>query len=131
MDVETVCTEAQLQSYLGSALTGPSTILPKGWTDCEPARVQALADVLKTLSRRMPPIREADIGTPSELADAVKYGAEKWLLWHAMNAAGDQSIFAFKYKVAEKRFDSEVEGLTPTLAGGVRGAVSGFSFSRR
>ncbi len=131
MDVETVCTEADLGDYLGDQLTAQSRILPSTWTDASKARQQALDEVLTALSRRTPPIREADLATPTELKRAVQYGAEMWLLWHSLTTAGQDSVLAFKYSEARKRFSAEVNGLTPTVSGGLRGSSFGFGISRR
>lgn len=131
MDVETVCTESDLADYLGDQLTGQMRILPAGWTDATKARQQALDDVLEALRRRTPPIREGDLVLPTELKRCVQYGAEKWLYWHSLSTAGDGSILAFKFKEAEKRFEREITGLTPTVTSVLRGNASSFSIARR
>lgn len=131
MNVETVCTEAELTSYFAGQLTGQSKLLPPGWPDATQARVQALDDVLAHLLRRVPPIREGDLTAPSELKRAVMYGAEMWLYWYALTTAGQDSILVFKHDRSQKRFAAEMNGLTPTILGSLRGNSNSFSWSRR
>jgi len=131
MDVESVCTEAELASYLAGQLTGQTRLLPPDWPDATQARQQALDEVLEALRRRVPPIREGDLSNVAELKRAVLYGAEKWLLWHSLTSAGPDSVFAFKYSVAAKRFEAEMAGLTPTVTGILRGNATSFAISRR
>lgn len=129
MDVETVCTEAQLADYL-SQLSAGQKLLPSS-TDSSKVRQQALDDVLAALARRTPPIREYDLATPSELKRAVQFGAEMWLLYGGLTTASPESMLAFKYSEARKRFSAEIDGLTPTLVGGLRGNAFSFGISRR
>lgn len=131
MDVETVCTEAEFASYLAGQLTTQANLLPPSWSDATPARTQALDDILRALERRTPPIRETDLAVPAELKRAVQYGAEMWLYWHSLSTVGDGSVFAFKYGEARKRFSAEIDGLMPTLSGGLRGSTASFSIARR
>lgn len=130
MDVETVCTEAQFADYLRGQLTS-GTKLASPNTDSSGARQQALDDILAALARRTPPIRESDLATPSELKRAVQFGAEMWLLYAGLTTAGPESMLAFKYSEARKRFTQEIDGLTPTLVGGLRGSTYSFGVSRR
>jgi hypothetical protein len=131
MNVESVCTDDELDDYLQGQLKAQIKLLPVGQTDATKQRTQALDDVLTALSRRTPPIREADLAVPAELKRAVKYGAEMWLLYHGLTNASPESALFFRYTQAKKRFDAEIEGLTPTLTGGFRGNSSGYAVSRR
>lgn len=131
MNVESVCTEAELATYLAGQLSGQMRILPAGWTDATQARTQALDDVLRALERRTPPIREADLAQPTELRRAVQYGAEMWLFYHSLTGAAEGSLLPFRYSEAKKRFQSEVDGMMPTLSGGARGSTFSFGVSRR
>lgn len=131
MDVETVCTEADLATYLQGQLTAQTKLLPAGHADASAQRQRALNDVLKALVRRTPPIHEYDLAIPAELKDAVLYGAEMYLREFGLTNASPESAMFFLFRTAEKRFSAEIDGLTPTLAGGFRGNSSGFAISRR
>lgn len=129
--IDSVCTEAELDGYLAGQLSTQMMLLPKGWTDAEPARQQALDDTLEALRRRTPPILESDLAAITELRRAVQYGAEMWLLYHSLTGASADSVLAFRYSEAKKRFANEINGLTPTLTGGLRGSTYSFQVSRR
>lgn len=131
MNVDSVCTEEELATYLQGQLTTQTKLLPPGQTDASAQRTQALEDVLRALSRRTPPIRETDLAIPAELKHAVKYGAEMWLLYWGLTNASPDSVLPFRYSEAKKRFAAEIDGLTPTLTGGFRGNSSGFGIFRR
>lgn len=131
MDVDTVCTEAELADYLQGQLTAGLKLLPITQTDAKKQRQQALDDVLSALARRTPPIRESDLAAPAELKRAVQFGAEMWLRHGGLTSASPESAQAFLYVEARKRFAAEVDGLMPTLTGGVRGTAYSFGISRR
>lgn len=131
MDVDTVCTEEELTDYLQGQLTSQTKLLPPGQADATKQRQQALDGVLRALSRRTPPIRETDLATPAELKTAVLYGAEMWLRSGNLTNASPESAMFFQYNEAKKRFSAEIDGMTPTLTGGLRGSTFSFAISRR
>ncbi len=131
IDVDTVCTDADLDEFLGGQLSSGQHLMPKAWVSAEPARQYALDRVMAALARRTPPIREADLADKTELRVAVLFGAAEHLHMLSASSGSDAELFAFKAKEFGKRFDAEVNGLTPTLVGGLRGSTYSFAISRR
>jgi hypothetical protein len=119
IDVDTVCTDADLEGYaLGAQAL--QTLCPEEWltTDetkktAKPARQQALNIVMTKLLRRSPPVTEDDIEEPTELKVVVAYGS-MWLLY--MGAATSEGSPNFKRAEAyRKLFDAELDALLPTV----------------
>jgi hypothetical protein len=54
-----------------------------------------------------------------------------WLLYGGLTTASPVSMLAFKYSEAKKRFVAEIDGMMPTLTGGLRGSTYSFGISRR
>ncbi len=112
--IDTVCTEEQLDEYLGGQLAAQTALVPKGWDDAAPARQFALDETLDSLKRRRPPIREADITDATELRRAVLYGASARLYDLAISNGGDAEMWVVKHRAARKLFEAEVAGLDIT-----------------
>jgi hypothetical protein len=121
MNVETVLTHDQLANAPGLGPAALANILAKSFGGSSATvREEALRLTLKTLSRRSPPIWEESISDPTELRDAVMYGALEIIYGAAMTTAGVDSIFAMKRKTYDDRFKAELQGLQPTVSDGVR-----------
>lgn len=117
IDVDNVCTHADLGDHVG--LTALEGVLPAEWGgSSEPARAGALRDVLKSLGRRTPPVGEADLQDPTELRDAVAYGALERIFRQAMTTP--DSVWSTQRKVFDERFKSEMLGLQVTVASSQR-----------
>lgn len=126
IDVEDVCTHAQLAEEIGGA-SELNKICVGG--DSTNARTLALRDVLKSLGRRVPPVYASDITQPAELREAVIYGALERLYRDAMTSDGD--VYAMKRKLYESQFRAEVLGLKLTTGSGSSAVVSSIRISRR
>lgn len=133
MNVEDVCTATQLADEIGGpeALETLERKTAVGATlGNELARVGALGDVLRALSRRAPPILEADLVDPAELRAAVAYGALTRLYRQAMTTP--DSIFAEHAKTFAAKFDDEVGSLAPRLGDGdSTGSAFSYATERR
>lgn len=130
IDIEDVLTEAQLAAEIGGTarLTDLLSRQEESGDGSLPVRERALADVLRDLSRRTPPIYENQISVPADLRDAVTYNALERLYREAMTAEGD--VYAVKRKLYERRYIDEVRALRPTLAGELRGGAASFRMER-
>lgn len=131
IDVDTVCTDEQLDEFLGGHLTANQHLQPADWATAAPARQYALDRIMNALRRRTPPILEADLSDVTELKFAVMLGAAEHLHMLAASSGGDVEVFAFKAKTYARQFEDEISGLSPTLVGGGRGSSFSFSVSRR
>lgn len=120
IDVDTVCTDADLEGYVLGA-QNLQTLLPEEWlTDDEskktarPARDQVLKIVMTRLSRRTPPVTEADItADPTQLKVVVAYGTLELLYRAAATSEGSPNL-----KRADawlKKFEAELEALMPPV----------------
>ncbi len=114
IDVESVCTDAQLDEYLGGRLTATLNLLPSSWDDASPARSFALRRTLQALGRRSPPILEGDISDVTELHDAVLFGAVARLYDLAMTSAGDSEVFFHQARRYDQKFRDELASLVIT-----------------
>lgn len=131
IDLEDVCTEAQLAEHLGVQTIDSIGLKPRGWDTCEPARRAALDKVIAALKSRTPPIRDTDLADVTELRNAVLFGAKAHLYELAMSSATEGALFLEKWRIAHKQFTDEVRGLAPTLTDGIRGPAMSFSYARR
>lgn len=129
--IDDVCTDEELDDFLGGHLAAGQHLRPKAWTTAEVARQFALDRIVSALARRTPPIREADLADKTELRYAVQLGAAEHLCMLATSNGNDAELFAFKAKRYGKQFEDEINGLTPTLVGGQRGSTFSFSITRR
>lgn len=114
IDVEAVCTDVQLDEYLGGALTKTINLLPAEWDDASPARSFALRRTLQSLARRSPPVLESDIADPTELHDAVLFGAAARLYDIAITSGGESEVFFHQARRYEAKFREEIESLVLT-----------------
>lgn len=124
--IDDVCTHAQLADEVGGT-SELNKICVSG--DSSAARTLALRDTLKSLGRRVPPVYASDISQPSELREAVIYGALERLYRDAMTSDGD--VYAMKRKLYESQFRAEVLGLKLTTGNGSSAVVSSIRISRR
>lgn len=112
MDVDTVCTHDDLASELGG-VAELANLLPTSFNGSSAGpRALALRDVLKALGRRVPPVFEEDVSDPTELRDAVAFGALERIYRSAMTTP--DSVFGTQRKIYDERFKSEVLGLQVT-----------------
>jgi len=131
ISVDSVCTETQLVTALGGTGQDSLGLVPVGWDNLAPARETALELVLNRLKGRAPPIRDTDLADPTELKLAVIAAAKMQLYELAMTSAADGALFYEKWRIAQKSFLAEIDGLNPTLTDGLRGPARSFSYSRR
>jgi hypothetical protein len=90
----------------------------------------SLADVLYELANRTPPVAESDITTPSQLKRAVVECAIARLFCNGITTP--DGLHATKHKIYRKRYESTVESLRPTVAGGYATAAPfGIALHRR
>lgn len=122
LDVEDIATDQDLIDRLAGT-SNLQDILPDDWLDqsgnktAKPARLAILGDVLKALTRRRPPVREADLLDPTELKDAVCFGALEMLFLNA--ASYENSPYPKKQKYWGDKYKSEVLALAPETRLGV------------
>lgn len=131
ISLDSVCTEEQLDDYLGNRLTATLNLLPGGWTDAEPARSYALRRTLQSLERRTPPVREGDISDPTQLRDAVIFGACARIFDLHITAANESEVFFHQAKRYESKFTNEVNSLVITGPASERIVSRAPSISRR
>lgn len=114
IDVEDVCTDAQLDEYLGGRLTATLNMLPTAWADASPAREYALRRTLLSLERRSPPIREADIADVTELHDAVVFGAAARIYDLSITSAGESEVMFHQARRYEQMWRDELANIVIT-----------------
>jgi hypothetical protein len=129
--VDTVCTHAQLQTEIGSAREIARLIPPELSASSATFREAALADVIKALSRRAPPVYEADLADVTDLRDAVAYGAAERLYRLSLTGAADTDAQAAKWRYYRDRFRDELDALAPSVGNGSTAAVGAIQVSRR
>lgn len=120
IDVDTVCTDGDLEGYVLGA-QNLQTLLPEEWlTDDETkktakqAREQVLKIVMTRLARRSPPVTESDIGAdPTQLKVVVAYGTLE-LLYRAA-ATSENSPNLKRADAWLKKFEAELEALMPPV----------------
>jgi hypothetical protein len=117
VDIDLYCTHAELADEVGGARK-LAKLVPPDADATDPTllvRQQSLRDVLKSLKRRTPPIIESQIGTKSELKDAVAYGALMRLYRAAMTI--DTDVHAVLWKEYKNKFSAEINSLRITVEG--------------
>lgn len=133
MDVELVCTHEQLADELGGADGGIARLaeLTDGTEaiSSEPVRRKALADVLRHLAKRTPPIHESAIDNPQDLQVAVIYGAYERMYREGMTTRED--VYGVKQRMYDKRFSAEVQSMQPSVSGGHRAGSFCVAMERR
>lgn len=116
LDPDDIATEAQLDEYLGGQLRGHTGLLPPSWEDAKPARRFALESVMAHLRRLAVPIYEHHLLDPTELRDAVLFGAAAHLYRLAITRGGDVEVFAVLEKRYSDLFKTEVATLAPKVS---------------
>lgn len=114
IDVESVCTDVQLDEYLGGRLNATLNLLPSAWDDALPARAFALRRTLQAMARRSPPILEGDISDPTQLHDAVLFGSCARLYDLGMTSGGESELFYLQAKRYDQKFRDELASLVIT-----------------
>jgi hypothetical protein len=116
LDVEAIATDAQVYEAGG----GESLVTrarPKDSPTLSAQKSRALADVLKVLAQRRPPVFDTSLVDPTELRDAVVYRTLSNVFGDAITAEGDA------WHVRHKRFAQEyanaLSSLSPTVTDGV------------
>lgn len=123
IDVESVCTDKDLEVHtLGHSRL--QALLPEEeeWLDgnvktAAPARKRVLLEVMAALEKRRPPIRESDILHPSDLREAVCFGALAILYRGAIEH--DDSPNIAKASHFQKAYIAELSSLQPRVSAGV------------
>lgn len=114
---DTYCTHDELADELGGARKLAKLIPPDADVD-DPTllvRAQAVRDVMKSLKRRTPPIFETQLTDPTDIKDAVAYGALMRLYRAAMTT--DTDVHAILYRDYKKKFAAELQGLRLSVEG--------------
>lgn len=130
INVENVATEAELADEIGG-MTELLPLLPKDAPVSLTFRQKALEETIKVLSRRTPPIRDADISIPKELRDCVVYGALARIYENNMTQGNPDSLWTKKAQTWRDRYISELSSLQPTLGDDVRGPSMSMTVHRR
>ena len=117
LDPDASCTDAQLDEFLGGKIRGAATILPATWESAKPARRFALETVMAHLRRLPVPVYEYHLQDPTELRNAVLFGAAAHIYVLAMTRGGDIELFAKMATYYQDKFDTEVAKLNPSVTG--------------
>ena len=132
ISIDDVCTDAQIDEHLGGRLTANIGILPASWGGSAlPARNYALRRALQSLDRRTPPVREGDISDPSQLHDAVLFGAIAHMFDAQVTSGGESEVLYLQARNYEKRFMAELSSLVITGPNSERIISRAPSISRR
>lgn len=137
IDVEDVATDVDLTKYtLGNS--NLQDLLPDEWAEdplADPlvksaaiARSNVLREVLDALANRVPPIREADLTTPSELKTVVCYGTLAYLYNGAIRH--DDSPNVGRAKRFSQMYADALAALKPTVLAGVAAPARTIRLSR-
>lgn len=129
--LDDVCTEAQLDEFLGGQLAQQISLCPGGWANAEPARAYALRRTLQVLARRTPPILESEISVPAELHDAVVFGACARIFNLAMTSAGESEVMFHQSRAYQKQWQDEVDTIIVTTPQHARAASRAPAIYRR
>ncbi len=131
LDVDAVCTHDDLVNEIGS-LAALLSLLPRdAGGSSRSFRVLAYSDVVKALQRRAPPVNEADLDDPTQLRDAVAYGALARLYRAAVTTSDPADIHRAKWQHYESMQSDEIAGLRPTVGGGSHASTISIPFGRR
>lgn len=115
IDVDSVLTDVDLNTWLGGQGTGATNLKPKAWPSLKPARDHALAETLRILGNAHPSIAETDIVDTSKLEHAVKLGSAARLYELAITNAADASVFYAMEKKYRTQFEDEVRRLADEI----------------
>lgn len=131
LDVDTVCTHEDLANEIGS-LAALLPLLPRDAAgDSHNVRLLAYSDVVKALARRAPPVHENDLDDPTQLRDAVAYGALARLYRAAVTTNDPADIHRAKWSHYQSLQDDEIAGLRPSVGGGSNASTFSIPFGRR
>lgn len=129
-DVNDILTDDAFNTFLGGQVRGATGLSPDAWYELStPAREYAFNRVLESLRRRTPSIEYTDLSDPTELLDAVRYGAAEHIFQMAMTEAGD--IFDTQRLIFAEKYRNEINGLSPTLVDGSSSSPRTFNVERR
>ena len=130
LNVENVATHADLVEEVPQAVL--NRVMKSALAaDTQPARLKALEETTKALSRRMPPIVDSDLSSPTELRDCVVYGALWRIYRDAMTQGSADALFTKQAEDWRDKYTAELRALSPSLDGGVRGPTLTLVVSRR
>lgn len=118
-DVNIYATHQDLVDELGGSERKLRQLLPPDADPSDPSkavREGAARDTFKALGRRTPPITPGMVAVPSELRDAVVYGALARLYRGAITVDGDAN--SLLWRDYQRRFDGEVSGVRLSITGG-------------
>lgn len=134
IDVDDVCTEADLESHtLGRS--NLQDIIPNDWLDetlgrksAAQARQQVLTEILGMLRMRRPPILETQLADLTELKLCVCFGTLAMLYMGA--ATNEDSPYMKKAKHFYDRYKTERDALQPTVLLGATTSSLSFTMMR-
>lgn len=130
IDVDTICTDADLDLELGGQGLTKTGLIPAAWGgSARVARQGALDRMLEHFARLSPRILPEHISTPSELKRGVLYGAAEHLYRLSVTRTGDGEVFYGMMKRYDALFTKEMENLRPSVNTG--GDCSGRAVARR
>lgn len=119
MDADDVITDEQLAGYVGG-MKNLADILPEDWINAaendktaKPAKQAVVDRILKKLAKRTPPIEEADITDPTELAYITACGTLDFLYRAAPFSEGSANLKRADYWAG--KFDDELDSLLVTV----------------
>ena len=128
ISIDAVCTDADLADEVGGP-TALANLIPAeyGGVAVIP-RTAILAEVMRSLARRTPPLYEESLSDPSDLKAVVVAGTLEKLYRVSMTTT--DGVFAVQRKIYAERYASELSGLMPSLSSGDgTGRAASFSFS--
>lgn len=130
LDVDDVCTHEDLAAEVGGSNELDNLTPDEYEGNSKPMRERALRDTLKALARRTPPILEVQLADPTDLREAVIYGTLAHL--YRMGMSTTDGVHGTKHDIYNKKFESEVLGLNPSLSTtGARANAYSIQISRR
>lgn len=129
-DVDEIVNDEAMNTFLAGQLRGPMKLAPEAWQQMsKPARSYAFHRVLESLRRRSPSISYDDLKDPSQLSDAIKYGAAEHICQMQMNDEGD--LYDTQRKIWQQKFIDELISLSPELTDGTTASARTFTILRR
>lgn len=130
LDVDTICTDADLDLELGGQGLTKTGLIPAAWGgSARVARQGALDRMLEHFARLTPPTLEEHLAEPSQLKRGVIYGASEHLYRLAATGTGSGELFYEMMKHYSALFTKEMENLRPKVTTG--GDCSGRAVTRR
>ncbi len=124
-----VASEDDLIAELGGSADVLENLTSDTFTAAE-ALALSLTDVVYELRNREPPVLESDIAAPTELKRAVVERTISRLYCNGITTP--DGVNATKYKIYQKRYESTIESLRPTVGFGLATAAPfGITMHRR